>query len=416
MLAEQGVGVTGSIVPADSNGFWVLDAKNFTYPYINCDGNGPPTVGNGVFNYPQYPHNYFPGVPTCANPAQGNNWESIACSFMGYIWLPAGVTTLNVNSDDGFLLMLSPLPNPYDVRGLVAVGDYDAGRGSATSTMTVSVSQAGWYTVRLDYEQGAGGIVCELFSTDSNGQNWLVNDTSSATALFAYPVPDAFPMAYPLALSPTNGALFLPSAPPQTIAATIQDGTQDQITNVIGVKINGVVMANLKVTNTPSFTPNGHPLGRITSVTSSGPATLTTNLTSAQTVTIEVDYQDAEGQTTNLTWSVVSSGSAGVYRELWPNLNSSLGDTLEVLTNTLYNPDWPNQPDPAYTAVLPYFQTATDTGMNWYGQRLRTYLVPPTTGAYTFWIASDDTSELFVSTDENPANKSLVAWVSSWTP
>ena len=112
MLAEQGAGITGCVVPADSNGFWVLDAKNFTYPYINCDGNGPPSVGNGVFNYPQYPHNYFPGVPTCANSAQGNNWESIACSFMGYLWLPAGVTTLNVNSDDGFLLMLSPLPNP----------------------------------------------------------------------------------------------------------------------------------------------------------------------------------------------------------------------------------------------------------------------------------------------------------------
>jgi regulation of enolase protein 1 (concanavalin A-like superfamily) len=416
MLAEQGAGITGCVVPADSNGFWVLDTKNFTYPYINCDGNGPPTVGNGVFNYPEYPHNYFPGVPTCANPAQGNNWESIACSFMGYMWLPAGVTTLNVNSDDGFLLMLSPLPNPYDVRGLVVVGEYDGGRGSATSTMTVSVAQAGWYTVRLDYEQGGGGIVCELFSTDGNNQNWLVNNTNSATALFSYPTPETFPMAYPLALSPTNGTLFLPSAPPQSIAATIQDGTQDQITNVIAVKVNGVAMANLQVANTPSFTPNGHPLGRITSVTSSGPTTLTTNLTTTQTVTIEVDYQDAEGRTTNLTWSVVSSGSAGVYRELWPNLNESLGDTLEILTNTLYNPDWPNQPDPAYTEVLPYFQTATDTGMNWYGQRLRTYIVPPTTGAYTFWIASDDNSELFVSTDENPANKQVVAWVSSWTP
>jgi regulation of enolase protein 1 (concanavalin A-like superfamily) len=416
MLAEQGVGITGCVVPSDSNGFWILDAKNFAYPYINCDGNGPPSVGNGVFNYPQYPHNYFPGVPTCANPAQGNNWESIACAFTGYIWLPAGVTTLNVNSDDGFLLLLSPLPNPYDVRGLVIVGQFDGGRGSATTTITVSVIQAGWYTIRLDYEQGAGGILCELFSTDSNGQNWLINDTSSSSALRAYPTPETFLAAYPLALSPTNGTLFLPSAPPQTIAATIQDGTQDQITNVIAVKVNGVAMANLKVANTPSFTPNGHPLGRITSVTSSGPAMLTTNLASAQNVTIEVDYQNAEGQTTNLTWSVISSGSSGVYHELWPNLTSSLGNTLQILTNTLYNPNWPNQPDPAYTAVLPYFQTATDTGMNWYGQRLRTYIVPPTTGPYTFWIASDDTSELFVSTDENPANKRVVAWVSSWTP
>src|ERR1035438_6927438 len=136
MLAEQGVGITGCVVPSDSNGFWILDAKNFAYPYINCDGNGPPSVGNGVFNYPQYPHNYFPGVPTCANPAQGNNWESIACAFTGYIWLPAGVTTLNVNSDDGFLLLLSPWSAPAGVRGLVIVGQFDGGRGAATTTIT----------------------------------------------------------------------------------------------------------------------------------------------------------------------------------------------------------------------------------------------------------------------------------------
>ena len=179
MLAEQGVGSTGSIVPSDSNGFWILDAKNFVYPYINCDANGPPGVNNGSFNSPQYPHNYFPGVPTSASSSKGNNWESIACSFMGYLYLPAGSTTLNVNSDDGFLLMLSPLPNPYDARGLVSVGEFDGGRGSATTTMSVSVAQAGWYTARLDYEQGAGGIVCEFFSTDSSGNNWLVNDTTS---------------------------------------------------------------------------------------------------------------------------------------------------------------------------------------------------------------------------------------------
>ena len=415
MLAEQGVGITGSTVPADANGFWILDAKGFVSPYINCDGNGPPSVANGVFNSPQYPHNYFPGVPTCANPSQGNNWESIACSFMGYIYLPAGVTTFNVNSDDGFLLMLSPLANPYDVSGLVPVGDYDGGRGSSTTTMTVSIAQAGWYTVRLDYEQGGGDSLCEFFSTDNSGQNWLVNDTTSATALRAYPTPEAFPIAYPLSLFPTNGTPFLADAPPQTITATLQDGTQDLITNVLAVKVNGVAMANLRVTNAASFTPNGSPLGRITWVSSSGPATLPGNSGGTQTVTIEVDYQNAQGLVTNYSWTIASVANGGVYRELWLNLNSGLGDTLEALTNTTYNPNWPNQPDPAYTTILPSFRTATDTGMNYYGQRLRTYILPPTTGNYVFWIASDDTSELFVSTDENPAHESLVASVSSWT-
>ena len=47
---------------------------------------------------------------------------------------------------------------------------------------------------------------------------------------------------------------------------------------------------------------------------------------------------------------------------------------------------------------------------------MRTFVVPPTNGDYVFWIASDDTSDLFVSTDETPAHKALVAYVSTWTP
>ncbi len=413
MLAEQGVGSTGSAVPSDTNGFWVLDAANFVHPYINCDANGPPSVANGVFNSPQYPHNYFPGVPTCANPSKGNNWESIACSFMGYLNLPAGSTTLNVNSDDGFLLMLSPLPNPYDARGLVSVGEFDGGRGSATTTMTVNIAQAGWYTARLDFEQGQGGILCEFYSTDSSGNNWLVDDTTSTKALRAYPTPETFPDAYPISLSPANGTQFAPDAPPQTVTVAVQDGTQDQITNIIAVKINGSPLTNLSVSVTPSFTPNGRPLGNITSVSASSPSLAT--LPIGQTAPIEIDYENSQGISTNLVWNIVTAGTNGVYRELWTNLSQTLGDTLLALTNTLYNPAWPNSPAPAYTTVLNSFQTPANTGMNYYGQRLRTYILPPTTGAYTFWIASDDTSSLFLSSDQNPANEQLIAYVSSAT-
>ncbi|MFN3486846.1 MAG: PA14 domain-containing protein, partial [Planctomycetota bacterium] len=36
-------------------------------------------------------------------------------------------------------------------------------------------------------------------------------------------------------------------------------------------------------------------------------------------------------------------------------------------------------------------------------------------GAYTFWIASDDSSELWLSPDDNPAHRILIASVSGWT-
>ena len=90
-------------------------------------------------------------------------------------------------------------------------------------------------------------------------------------------------------------------------------------------------------------------------------------------------------------------------------------DSLDALTNTTYNPTWPDSPNPAYTKIYTNFQTEVNTGLDYYGQQLRTFVVPPTNGNYVFWISSDDTSELFVSSDETPANAAPTAWVSSWT-
>ncbi len=103
----------------------------------------------------------------------------------------------------------------------------------------------------------------------------------------------------------------------------------------------------------------------------------------------------------------------GVYRQLWTNLTSSLGNTLGALTNTAYNPNWPDNPDADFTAVYGSFQTESDTGMNWYGQRLRTFAVPPLTGNYTFWIASGGASQLLLSPDETPAPATPIAWVNN---
>jgi len=51
-----------------------------------------------------------------------------------------------------------------------------------------------------------------------------------------------------------------------------------------------------------------------------------------------------------------------------------------------------------------------------YGTYVRGYLYPPGTGSYTFWIASDDQSQLWLSTDEDPAHIRQIASVSVWTP
>ena len=108
-----------------------------------------------------------------------------------------------------------------------------------------------------------------------------------------------------------------------------------------------------------------------------------------------------------------SAPAFGVFRELWTGLNPSLGDTLAALTNSAFNPRWPDNPDPDFTDTFYAFETETNTGLLNYGQRLRCFVVPPATGPYRFWIASDNTSELYLSSDENPAGKTRIAWVST---
>ena len=112
----------------------------------------------------------------------------------------------------------------------------------------------------------------------------------------------------------------------------------------------------------------------------------------------------------------LTSQAFGIYRQLWANLNSSIGNTLVVLTNAAYNPGWPNTPTAGYTHIYTNFDLEVNSGWDNYGQRLRVFVVPPMSGAYTFWIASDDTSLFMLSTNESPANEMQLCSVTSWTP
>jgi len=104
---------------------------------------------------------------------------------------------------------------------------------------------------------------------------------------------------------------------------------------------------------------------------------------------------------------VTLAQSNGLLREVWYNVP---GSTVPSLTN---NPAFPASP--SADAILTNGFEAPINVSDQYGQRLRALLSPPTSGNYIFYIASDDSSELWLSTDENPANRRLIARVPTWT-
>jgi hypothetical protein len=100
-------------------------------------------------------------------------------------------------------------------------------------------------------------------------------------------------------------------------------------------------------------------------------------------------------------------GGVGLVREVW---NGPGGSSLANLTSWSA---YPNSPS-SRNLVTGLFEAPTDIADN-YGQRIHGYLLAPETGTYTFWIAGDDNSALYISTDANPANASLVCSVPEWT-
>lgn len=130
--------------------------------------------------------------------------------------------------------------------------------------------------------------------------------------------------------------------------------------------------------------------------------------------TIAVEYyQGGGGAAYSLAWQKVvapgvCNGSGSIKRDYWTNIG-----TGNYVTDLTTNTNYPNNP----TGVT--FPTSFEGPTDWaetYGTRMYGYLHAAETGSYTFYIASDDYSELWLSTNDNPVNKVRIAYINAWTP
>jgi hypothetical protein len=181
----------------------------------NTDQQGSFQSGGG------YPDSLIPGIPG-ANTLNG----STALEVLMYLKFPAaGIYTLCVNSDDGFLVTEGK--NPKD-RFATQLGIFDGGKGASDVSFTVAVLGAGTYPVRLIWENGNGelpgnGLNLEFFSI-TNGVKTLINDPSGAntTGIAAYYAGPVLP-AYVSHLYPPAG--FTGTRADKLVAQITDSGT-----------------------------------------------------------------------------------------------------------------------------------------------------------------------------------------------
>ena len=129
------------------------------------------------------------------------------------------------------------------------------------------------------------------------------------------------------------------------------------------------------------------------------------NFTVRLTVTDSSGRTDTTTRTVTVTNPTQACATSGVLRQWWTNVAGVSVASLQASAN------YPNTP--AGSDILSSF-TFSSTGLDNYGARLRGYIYPPVTGSYTFWIASDDNGELWLSTNNAVANATKIAQLSSW--
>ena len=119
---------------------------------------------------------------------------------------------------------------------------------------------------------------------------------------------------------------------------------------------------------------------------------------------IASDCFKSSSNSVNITVTGGTCAGAGMIRqEFWTNVS---GTSVSAI---------PAHTEPNVTHDLTIFEgPASSMGDN-YGSRIRGYLCPSATGEYTFWIAGDDQVELWLSTNDNPADKRRIAYHTGWS-
>lgn len=154
------------------------------------------------------------------------------------------------------------------------------------------------------------------------------------------------------------------------------------------------------------------PSGAATQVLFNAPTALVTDVEFPAGGTYQLQLTATDGLITRSDSLTITIGAP-----LAPGTGSLLAETFRNIsgswvTDLVKNPKFPNSPDDRMqirSAEIP-----SNQGDN-YGMLIRGFIHPPVTGVYRFNLASDEWSEVYLSTDRAPENKSMIAFVPAAT-
>jgi len=326
---------------------------------------------------PNYPNNPSSTSFQAFFETPANIAENYGQRLTGYLRAPdSGNFTFWISSDDGSQLFLSTDTNPANKVKIAysdgATGSREWGKYPSQRSAQITLQAGKFYYVEVLHKEGA--------VDDNLAVAWEGPDFGRTILGAPHVTQNFYNHAAPLLESKTVTLIDR-----ETAVTTLQsmDWSDPGVTitfAITGGNADGAFTIN-PVTGVITATGTGLPPGtRVLTVTASDNGTPV--LSTSATLTVQI-------------------AKAGMKREVWTGLPD--GQALGGLTGWLY---YPQSPD--LTGYTEHFRAPSGYGEN-YGQRLSGYLIPPVTGNYTFWIASDDEGELYLSSDGSPANKRRIA-------
>ena len=353
-------------------------------------------------------------LPSFETPA---NWaDNYGTRLRGYIVAPAtGNYTFWIASDDQSELWLSLNDNPANKVKIGSVLDYTDSRQwnkyASQKSPAIRLEQGHRYYVEALQKDGGGG--------DNLAVGWA--RPGESTSVPSQVIPGS-------ALSPFNESVvarspeiivygnstavhdgdITPSASDHTDfgSADFPDGSATRTFTIqnIGTATLTVGPVTLSGANAADFSVLVQPMN---SVPAGGSTTFQIRFSPRavghRTASLSIGNNDVNENPFDFALQATGASTASsLSREVWTGVGGTTVGSIPVSAV-------PNIAD-----TLPSFEASINWGDN-YGTRLRGYITPPATGNYTFWIASDDNSELWLSPNDNPANKLKIAAVLDYT-
>ncbi|MFD0672790.1 fibronectin type III domain-containing protein [Cohnella sp. GCM10027633] len=285
----------------------------------------------------------------------------------------------------------------FTVKAKDAVGNVSAA-SSALSVTTSSSSAANWVNCAGENNTCtfSGTKEVRYGANGSYAYGTFTNSVYCGNSTFGDPIPGTYKTCDVNNGGSGGSDTQSPSAP-TNLASPSKSSTSVNLTWTGSTDNVGVTGYNVYNGTTLVGSPTG------TSYTVSG-------LSPSTAYTFTVKAKDAAGNLSAASGSLsvtTDSGSTGggagsVIREYWTGISgTSVGDI-------------PTGTSPSGTATLTSLEGPTNWADN-YGDRIRGYITPTTSGTYTFYIAADDASQLWLSTNNSPSNKAQIASTYEYT-